>query len=202
MQQTPQKQLPPLGRMMVFVDGENLVYRYQNMLKNSCIPDDRVVHESDTFVWQPRSVRCRENIVARASYYTYCTGEKERVSEITAKIKKLEFRQYDVPGLNLGQLMKNLTPVVFWKSRQRARAKGVDIQLTVDVLNHVYRDHLDVVYLISGDGGYKPVIKEAMRQGKHVYVAALSDGLDSELPLIADDFLDLDHVYFKEVKPI
>lgn len=188
--------------MMVFVDSENLVCRYQKMLKNSCIPDDRVIHEPDTFVWQPRSVRCRENVVSRATYYTYCTGdEKSKVAEISAKIKALQFRQYDVPGVNLGLLLKNLTPVVFWKSQKTAQAKGVDIQLTVDILRNIYRNNLDIVYLVSGDGDYKPVIEEAKRHGKHVYVAALSDGLNSELPLIADDFINLYSVYFKSMEP-
>jgi len=197
MPQPPPKQMPPLGRMMVFVDGENLVCRYQEMLKNRT-PRDEVEHEQDTFVWQPISVRCRENVVHGANYYTYCSGgdEKTKVAEISAKIKALKFRQFRVPGVNL-QLLRNLTPVVFWKSRQAAKAKGVDIQLTVDILGNVYRNTLDVVYLVSGDGDYKPVIEEAKRHGKHVYIAALSDALNKDLPLIADDFIDLDTFYFK-----
>ena len=200
MQQPPQKQMPPLGRMMVFVDGENLVGCYQRMLANSNIPDDRVVHERDTFVWQLNSVQCRENVVIRANYYTYCTGdEKTKVAEIRAKIKELTFRQFE-PGVHR-LLLNNLTPVVFWKSQQKVKAKGVDIQMTVDILNHVYRDNLDVVYLVSGDGDYKPVIEEVKRHGKHVYVAALSSGLNSELQLISDYFLNLDNMYFKPTKP-
>jgi len=34
---------PPLGRMMAFIDGENLLFRYQEMLKKGMIPRDDIV---------------------------------------------------------------------------------------------------------------------------------------------------------------
>lgn len=189
---------PPLGRMMVFVDGENLVCRYQAMLGEARVPDDRVVHEEDTLVWLPHSVRCDANVVVRATYYTYCTGADERVVAVNKQLKSCKFRQYGVPGVHLGPMIENLTPAVFWKPSRKAKRKGVDIQMTVDILSNVHLDNLDVVFLMSGDGDYKPVIKEVQRHGKHVYVAAFSSGLDKDLPLIADKFIDLDRLFFQE----
>jgi len=72
----------------------------------------------------------------------------------------------------------------------------VDIQLTVDVLTHTYQNNFDILYLISADGDYKPLINEVIRNSKQVYVAALSKGVNPELKYIADVFVDLDKVYF------
>ena len=191
-----QYSLPALRRMMVFVDGENLVYRYQAMLDaGRTASDTRITHEKDTFVWRPFAVSCDHHIVLRATYYTYCIGDEAKVRAMSERIKSLEFRQYSVPGVNVS-LLRNLSPRVFRKPRGR-KAKGVDIQMTVDVLTNVYQDNLDTVYLVSGDGDYIPVLQEAIRRGKQVYIAALSDGLNEELKLIADRFIDLDGTFFQ-----
>lgn len=62
---------------------------------------------------------------------------------------------------------------------------------------HAYRDNYDILYLITGDGDFKPLIEEVIRTGKQVYVAALSNGLNPVLKLAADVFVDLDPYYFK-----
>ena len=189
---------PPLGRMMVFVDGENLVFRYQELLEKGMVPKNDVAHEKDIFVWAPRTVRPAWNVVTRAVYYTYSTGDEKRVQEIRKKVKKLRFEQ--CPYINHGRfyvdIPRNLTPCVFRKKRGQ-KAKGVDIQMTVDILSHVYQNNLDVVYLVSGDGDYFPVVQEAIRFGKQVYLAAFSSGLNDNLVNMADRFIMLDPVYFE-----
>ncbi|MEK0338540.1 MAG: NYN domain-containing protein, partial [Nitrosopumilus sp.] len=77
-----------------------------------------------------------------------------------------------------------------------AKSKGVDIQMTVDILSNVYKNNIDTVYLVSGDGDYKPVIDEVIRNGKHIYLAAFSDGLNPNLRHSVDKFIDLDKIYF------
>ena len=193
----PRDPMPALGRMMVFVDGENIVFRYQQMLAEGREPDERVVHEPDTYVWMPGCVRPGLNQVIRATYYTYVSGSEERSKEVSQKIKEMEFNQYSVPGQNApSRLLRNLHPCVFRKIKGK-KAKGVDIQMTVDILTNVYQNNLDTVYLISGDGDYRPVIQEAMRFGKQVVVAAFSSGLNEELRYIADQFVNIDGNYFK-----
>ena len=86
---------------------------------------------------------------------------------------------------------------VLKKVRTARGGKGVDIQLTVDVLSNTYQNNLDVVYLISGDGDYAPLIAECQRQGKIVFVAALSSGLNPSLPVVADRFIDLDNCFLE-----
>ena len=68
--------------------------------------------------------------------------------------------------------------------------------MTVDILSHAYQNNLDVACLFSGDGDYKPVLQEASRYGKQVYVGAFSDGLSPDLKIVADEFINLDTVFF------
>jgi len=190
--------MPNLGRMMVFVDGENLVFRYQAMIEEGLIPHTNVEHDKDVFVWNARCVRPGLHHVIRASYYTYATGSEETIINKCENIKSLTFGQYSVAGQpSTSQLINNLHPRIFRKIKGK-KAKGVDIQMTVDILSNVYQNNLDTIYLISGDGDYKPVIEEAMRFGKQVFIGALSSGLNKELKYLADKFIDLDPYYVTE----
>ena len=193
--------LPKLGRMMVFIDGENLVLRYQDMVSQGRIPWGNTAYLPDIYVFTPKSVEVGLNQVIRATYYTYAFGSEERIQEICEEIKGVQYCQYyDPENSNAsGLLDSSLYPCVFRKIKGK-KAKGVDIQLTVDILTNVYMDNIDTVYLISGDGDYKPVIEEVIRHGKNIYIAALSSGLNNSLKYIADNFIDLDRVYFKPEK--
>jgi uncharacterized LabA/DUF88 family protein len=183
---------------MIFVDGENLVSRYQAMLSEGWVPrDDGVCHIQDVLVWHCSfSHLVRMDEVIRATYYTYVVGDENRVREVQDLIRKLEFSAHQN-----SPLPRTLTPKVFKKNRRSAKAKGVDIQMTVDILTNVYRDNLDTVLLLSGDGDYIPVIEEVLRCGKQCYVSAFSNGLHRDLLLIADQFYCLDGTMFPQGPP-
>lgn len=196
--QITQYPMPRLGRMMIFIDGENLVTRYKAMINAGWSRrQDGVVHEKDLLVWQPSTVWTGLNVAVRATYYTYVQGAPDEVMGASERIRTLTFANYNQPGASFSQLPNGLTPCVFQKTKGR-KAKGVDIQITVDILTHAYQDNCDVVYLISGDGDYAPVIAEAQRLGKQVFVGAFSNGLSPQLRLKADRFQCIDSWYFQE----
>lgn len=191
--------MPNLGRMMVFVDGENLVSRFEAMKATGAEPDSNLAYENGVFVWHPSTVMVELSIVTRATFYTYAQGDDEKLRDIRGKIKSLEFRQYYVPNEpSTGKLINTLYPKVFKKPKNARSGKGVDIQMTLDILSNLYRNNVDTVYLVSGDGDFKPVIDECIRFGKHVHVAALSSGLNPDLKHWADKFIDLDVLYFEK----
>jgi len=195
----PREPLPTLGRMMAFIDGENLVCRYQAMLVLGRLPTDEVKHRRDIYAWGVGTIHPGLNVVLRATYYTYAFGGHNVDQEIAREIQSLSFTQYNPIGHPIGSRLGNsLYPKVFTKPKDRS-GKGVDIQMTVDALSNTYQNNLDVVYLVSGDGDYEPLISECQRQGKLVFVAALSNGLNPRLPLIADRFINLDNYYFREL---
>ncbi|MBP2031209.1 uncharacterized LabA/DUF88 family protein [Methanohalophilus levihalophilus] len=186
---------PSYRRMMVFVDGENLVFNYQSSLKNGRRPTPSVQHEQDVFVWNINSViNPQLHEIIRANYYTYFTGSDETYEVIVDKIKNLAYMKPDK-----SRLPNNLYPVVFKKPKKSAQSKGVDIQMTVDILSQVYNNNIDTVYLFAGDGDYLPIIKEAIRMGKQVYLAAFSHGLNKKLVNKVDQFHLLDNIYFEPI---
>ena len=121
---TPMRQehvvLPALGRMMVFVDGENLVQRYQAMLDEGYEnrEDANIAHEKDVYVWAPHlTVKPGLNQVVRANYYTYAYGDLDKIRKVKDEIKALQSGQYSDPRIQWvgGQLINQLYPVVFKK---------------------------------------------------------------------------------------
>jgi hypothetical protein len=184
--------VPSFGRMMVFIDGENLVFRYQQMLDMGYVPHPDIPHERDVFVWGPnRPHFVGQHVVLRATYYTYATGSDEYIHSIRDKIKQLTH-----PRAARSYLPNNLYPQVFKKARRDVKGKGVDIQMAVDILTHVYQNNLDTVVLFSGDGDNKPIIETVVRNGKQLYLAAFSSGLNQSLPHMVDQFTLLDNYYF------
>lgn len=178
-------------KIMYFIDGENIVIRYQDMVRKGFEPHSNVIHEPDIFVWSPQISSPGINQLVRAYYYASVTGDTDKMQDIAVKIKRLT-----LPRQAGDEITKRLYPVVMKKPDNKTKAKGIDIQMTVDILSHVYQNNLDIVCLFSGDGDYKPVLEEAIRYGKQVYVAAFSDGLNPDLKNVADEFIDLDNVFF------
>lgn len=183
-----------MARMMVFIDGENLVNRYQAMVKEGRTPSRNldVMHVADIYVWHPDSFKPQLHEVIRATYYTYVVGDDSKVAFFEDSIKELGFRSDLVTQRGV-----QLYPRVFKKLKKSVSGKGVDIQMTVDILTHTYQNNIDAVYLLSGDGDYIPLINEVMRMGKQVYVAAFSSGLAHKLKTVADEFTLLDDIYFE-----
>ena len=179
---------------MVFVDGENLVCRYQAMLKKGFVPRDELYHERDVAVWFPRfTLLGREHEILRTTYYTYVVGDDDRIATIENEIKNLRFDKH-----RASRLPDTVSPCVFKKNSKAKSGKGVDIKLCVDVLTHVYHGNTDAILLLSGDGDYEPLLSEVLRNGVQVYVSAFSDGLNPRLVRLADRTYELDGTTWKE----
>lgn len=186
-----------LMRWMLFVDGENLTLRAQELAK--CPPARRngeqpesvqfesgKFYQKDEFIWfstaaggiatyMPGSPLRRSSI--RSHYYTACVGDK-RVSVASELLRGIGFE-----------------PVVFSK-KKGARSKGVDITLTKDALMHAFFGHYDACVLCSGDGDFVPLVNEIKRLGKMVIVTAFPSGLSPKLKLAADKFFPLDNFFY------
>ena len=190
---------------MFFIDGENLVIRYQDMVKKGHKPLNGILHERDIYVWHSDIIKNQIRNILRVTYYTYATGAEEKLLDIKKQIQSIQYQfsgeksggggRYSGPSQPRG--MGNVIPCVFRKKQQSAKRKGVDIQMTIDMLNSSLMENVDALYLFSGDGDFVPLIREVMRRGKQVYVMALSDGLNPELQVTADGFGLLDSKIFQ-----
>lgn len=193
----PSFPVPEYGRMMAFIDGENLLCRFQDLKNNKRLrPDRNVRYEENLYVWHPETIKPNLNIVLRAYYYISIVGDDKKIREMQENIKNLTFRQSHMVE-KFAKVPSTLYPKIFKKSKNTNRAKGVDIQMTVDILTHVHSNHLDVVYLVSGDGDFIPIVDEVIRSGKQIYIAAFSSGLNVDLKRKADRFIELDNIYFE-----
>ncbi len=185
----------PTRRIMGFVDGENLVFRYQEMLLKGYVPrDDLLFHERDIAVWSPTFTHlAKHHEILRVTYYTYVVGDEDRVTSVRETLRGLTFNKHMA-----SLLPHSVTPCVFKKEAKARSGKGVDIQLCVDVLSHVYRGNTDAILLMSGDGDYEPLIKEVLRAGVQVFLSAFSHGLNPRLRHIVDAMYELDGTTWKE----
>jgi len=190
-----------LPRAMMFVDGENLVMRYQDSLAKGREPREGVIHEQDCFVWHPDlTMKFFINCV-RVTYYTSVVGDEPKVLEVKNQISKINYECTPNPTRagSIG-LTGHIVPVVFKKPAKSQKTRSVDIRIVIDVMRHAFSGTIDLVYLASGDGDYIPLITEIMRHGTQVYVGAFSSGLSHEIPYSVDDFFDLDPIFFVDAK--
>jgi len=177
---------------MLFADGENLVARYQALLKSGREPftdgnNCRVHHQPDVFVWRD-DFWVEHGNVRRATYYTSCIGDDNIRAEVQENIRRFNLRQRDS--------WTALTAYVVRRSKNTGRSKGVDIKLTTDFLTHAFNRNMDTAFLMSGDGDFVPMVEEAKRYGVRVIVYAFTSGLSRDLKLASDYFYSLDDVFF------
>lgn len=180
-------------RTLALVDGENLVFRFQDMIEKGKKKNKATYHELDAFVWMPRIFIMSPFDIFRVSYYTTVVGDELRVKEMNELIAKQGYHFHF--GRNK-EYQGTLNPHVFKKDNKSRKTRAVDINITIDALTHVYNKSADIIFIISGDGDFLPLINEIKRMGKLAIVGALSEGLEDELKYTADRFYSLDHYFF------
>jgi uncharacterized LabA/DUF88 family protein len=186
-------------RLMLFIDGENLVMRYQNMITKGCIPinGSNIKYKKDIYIWAtniplPNPNPKITNIdIVRAHYYTSVSGDMKKQIDIENEIKSI-----NLPKISAHGNPQVLFPVVYKKNRQQEKAKGVDIRMAIDILSHTYNNNLDTVCFFSGDGDFEPVLKEVMGQGKNILLYSFSSGLNPALSRVCDEYICLDSTFF------
>ena len=189
---------PP--RIVIFADGENLVFRFQKMLDDGRRALPEVVHVPDCYVWSPTIIwdpnhpECQ--LISRIYYYTSVTGDDSRVAEVRSSLSQIEYMCRPDPT-NFGVVRHaQLVPVVFKKPSQSEKTRNVDIQIVIDVMRCAHSDQFEQIHILSGDGDYLPLLKEVAHLGKQVRLSAFSSGLNSDLRSNVDRFTLLDDAYF------
>lgn len=179
---------------MVFIDGENLVIRFQETGKETGRqPQKRdVFHEPDSIAWSKAALGGVIADVVRATYYTSAVGSDERIDSLERKILELEYSCTYQGHSAYGHLV----PKVFKKLKNSTKSRQVDINITIDAFHHAASDHYEVCVLMTGDGDFVPLVQTIQRCGKRVVVAAFTSGLATNLQKAADDFYLLDDLFF------
>lgn len=186
-----------IPRTFVFVDGENLVMRYQAMLAEGRKPRKGVVHIPDVFVWHPGITTWSCMDIQRVTYYTSSTGDQPKLKSLRSLIAATTFdftHEYgDVPDAT-GQLV----PRVFHKQAKSRKTRNVDINIIIDMMRAGHTQSAECLVLLSGDGDYLPLVEECMRLGKPVWVCSFSSGLNTDLSTAVDLYETLDEIFFEK----
>ena len=186
---------PP--RYMFFADGENLVMRFQAMVKDGWVPRPDLRHEKDIYVWASSVLHDERADIIRASYYTTVVSDDDRLTLETRRLQSLQYTALldrVIPGAFHAR--------VFKKAQPSYKVRSVDINITIDVLRHTYNDDVDVIGLATGDSDFLPLIRAVMERGKRVIVYAFSSGLDRRMETAGDNFITLDRHFFVSEPPV
>jgi uncharacterized LabA/DUF88 family protein len=184
-----------MNKVLAFVDGENLVCRYQAMLEAGRHPKPDVVHVKDSFVWHPGMTTWTIINLVRCAYYTSVVGDTNAVRALESKIAGTVFE-----SRGLGNVVgyARLQPRVHKRGSKQKKTKVVDVDVTIDIMRAALTMPIDGIFLFSGDGDYLSLIREVSRSSKQIHVGAFSSGLALELKNNVEGFLDLDHIFFED----
>jgi uncharacterized LabA/DUF88 family protein len=183
-------------RIMMFVDGENLVARFQAMKESGHQPLNASTHISDVFVWHPDMMHgIHTPDLIRIGWYTSVIGDDARVEEVKTQIAGVGYAVTTRNSCQIGA--GRLVPRVFKRNRNSPKSRAVDINITIDVMTHVTGRAVDEVIIVSGDGDFVALIREVMRYGVTTHVMALSSGLSPSLTTEPDQFTLIDKRFFK-----
>ena len=185
------------ARSILFVDGENLTLRFQEMIAEGREPNKTVKHKQNVYVWHDKitySPYSGLSDIIRVHYYTSVTGDQDLVEATQRELSELLFASRGSDGHHLGQLV----PMVFKKERRSKKTRNVDIQMIVDVMRYAFTDSIERVFLATGDADFLPLISEVMRRGKQVELLALSSGLNPKLRSRVDRLHLLDDTLFEK----
>lgn len=186
--------------VLIFVDGENLALRYQEMIRaGRPAASDNIVID-DCFVWNPRILDDHFWNLKRLSYYTSVVGDDTRVREVREKISSTTFscQTGETAGNTYLGLSGQFIPFVRKKSSKSRKESICDIAIAVDVMRACYRDHAQTIWLFSGDGDFIQLFQEVVHSGKRAYASAFSSGLNDDIRFVVDEFLPLDKYFFVE----
>lgn len=183
---------------LIFIDGKNLVCRFQEMIKekNVTIDDDFkknyfIEHDKDKFIWSrgmeidfPNLGLNKRFDIIRAYYYTFC--DQNYLYELSEKISSIQISKKNYLTLN---------PIILHGTKASRDFKGDDIRICIDSIEHAINSNIEAFYFFTGDGSFLPLIEKLQEMGKYVFIAAFSSGLNKNLKIKSDFFSYLDEKF-------
>ncbi len=166
-----------MDRVMIFIDGSNLYHSLKSFFKRT---------DLDIGKFCQKLLEKRRLI--RIYYYNAEVGRKEEPERYRdqqtffAGITAIPYCE-----LRLGRLV-----YINWPNTPPYE-KGVDIQLTTDLLTHSFKNNYDVAVLVAGDSDYVGALQAVKDNGKHTEVALFGKERTSRpLREVADRVITID----------
>ena len=164
-------------RVMIFIDGSNL---YHSLKGHFGRTDISIGKFCEKLVERRRLIRIY--------YYNARVGRKEEPERYRHQQAFFDsVGAFPYCELRLGRLVYNN-----WPSAPPYE-KGIDIQLTTDLLTHSYKNNYDVAILVAGDSDYVGAIQAVKDNGKNTEVALFGKERTSRpLREVADRVITID----------
>jgi hypothetical protein len=102
-----------IPRTIIFADGENLVFRYQELLASGKKPKKGVSHIVDEFVWSDEITKQVCYDITRVSFYTSATGDDEKIFRLRKAISEVGYDYSYTPDDTVPEATGYIYPVVF-----------------------------------------------------------------------------------------
>jgi len=164
-------------RVMIFIDGSNLYHSLKEYFRRADIDIGKFC----------RKLLEKRRLI-RIYYYNARVGrreEPERYRDQQAFFTSVGAIPYC--ELRLGRLV-----YINWPSVPPYE-KGVDIQLTTDLLTHSFKNNYDAAILVAGDSDYVGAIQAVKDNGKNTEVALFGKERTSRpLREVADKVITID----------
>ncbi len=173
--------------------------RYQAMVAAGAKPKKNVIHIPDVFVWHQEITTWSCMDIGRVTYYTSTIGDQQRLFKLRSQIADTTFNYNYDPSDDVQPGLAQLLPKIFHKSSKSQKTRNVDINIVIDVMRAAHLDSASLLYILSGDGDYLPLVEEVGRHGKEIWMSAFSSGLNEQLCSSVDLFQGLDDFFFSHV---
>ena len=164
-------------RIMIFIDGRNLYHSLKSHVKRTDIDIGKFCNKL-----------LDKRRLIRIYYYNAVVGRREEPDRYRdqqaffASVSSIPYCE-----LRLGRLV-----YINWPNSPPYE-KGVDIQLTTDLLTHSYKNNYDVGVLVAGDSDYVGAIQAVKDNGKNMEVALFGKERTSRpLREVADKIITID----------
>ena len=188
------RRMPVEAKAIMFVDGENLVARFQDMLASGMRQSPDVVHEKDCFVWSPAVGTIAYASTLRVNYYATVVGDQVRIDDVRARLGSMKTRTSLVRE---PVVWAKAIPRLYKKENKSQKSRLLDVEIVIDVVKALHEYDVDSILLLSGDGDFLSLVEEITRRSsKHLQLAAFSSGLSKDLPSAVDAFTLLDNMFF------
>jgi len=162
--------MPSFVKTYIFIDAQNFRQAHDEVARAWTGSDVRVEYYAIGMHWN----------AAKMFYYdcfdeTLTGADRERYEEELERIQ-----QVSGAHVRSGWLTGR---------GKKRRQKGVDVQISVDMMHHAARGNMDHAILFSGDGDFVPLVEALVDMGVTVEVAADHRTAAVELRRAADAFL-------------
>lgn len=205
-------------RLMIFIDGQNLIYACQNFAFQKGKNQKFHYVEEDLETYLINLQKGRRHIQTR--FYTAILepdperGEKD-IERYERQLKRNKTLRTNLKWEVYYKEIKShpfLCPHCYWKGNEyqvvcgscgekikNVRNKGVDVALATDVLLYGLTDAYDVAILVSGDNDFVPVVKKLKdrKPQLRVEIAQFENAVGYEMRETADKFYPFDKDYTK-----